>query len=71
MSGGFSSSGATTNQAKEGVEDVRGSELSTGGTHSPGMSSSGSVNNQADSDCQNEDDVGQRNPISTTKTTHK
>ncbi|UJR34944.1 hypothetical protein I4U23_027722 [Adineta vaga] len=56
-SGGFSSSGSASNQAKEGTEDIRGSEFSTGGKHSVGMSSSGSTNNQADSHCKNEDDV--------------
>lgn len=71
MSSGFSSSGSASNQAKEGVEDVGGSEFSTGGNHSPGMSSSGTINNQADSDCKNEDDVGGRhiNPSVTTRTT--
>jgi hypothetical protein len=64
MSSGFSSSGSSSNQAKEGTEDIEGSEFATGGNYSPGMSSSGTVNNQADSDCKNEDDVGglHRNP---------
>jgi hypothetical protein len=72
MSSGFSSSGSASNQAKEGIEDIKGSEFSTGGKHSSGMSSSGSANNQADSDCKNEDDVSGRHAISTdaTKTTH-
>ena len=69
MSSGFSSSGSASNQAKEGVEDVGGSEFSTGGKHSPGMSSSGTINNQADSDCKNEDDVGGRH-INPTPTQH-
>lgn len=74
MSGGFSSSGSASNQAKEGTEDIEGSEYSTGGIHSSGMSSSGTLTNQADSDCKNEDDVGGRhtNPNVVTKTTqHK
>jgi hypothetical protein len=50
-SGGFSSSGAASNQAKEGTEDIQGSEFSTGGNYTTGMSSSGSANNQAD--CKN------------------
>jgi hypothetical protein len=58
MSSGFSSSGSASNQAKEGTEDIQGSEFSTGGNYSPGMSSSGTLNNQADSHCKNEDDVG-------------
>jgi len=50
-SGGFSSSGSVSNQAKEGTEDIQGSKFSTGGNYSAGMSSSGSANNQAD--CKN------------------
>lgn len=71
MSGGFSSSGSASNQAKEGVEDIEGSEYSTGGTYSPGMSSSGTTNNQADSDCKDEDDVGGKrtNTTNVTNTT--
>ena len=55
---------------KECVEDIQGSEFSTGGNYSPGMSSSGTINNQADSDCKTEDDVGGRhiNPTVVTKT---
>lgn len=73
MSGGFSSSGSATNQAKAGTEDIEGNEFSTGGKHSLGMSSSGAVNNQADSDCKNEDDVGEKriNPNATSKTAHQ
>ena len=65
MSSGFSSSGSASNQAKEGTENIQGSEYSTGGVRSVGMSSSGSLNNQADSDCRTEDDVGQRSIPST------
>ena len=65
MSSGFSSSGSASNQAKEGTENIPGSEYSTGGVHSAGMSSSGSLNNQADSDCRTEDDVRQRSIPST------
>ena len=68
MSSGFSSSGSASNQAKEGIEDIKGSEFSTGGKHSSGMSSSGTTNNQADSDCKNEDDVVGQHTISTDTT---
>ena len=57
MSSGFSSSGASSNQAKEGTENVQGSEFSTGGTHSIGMSSSGTTTNQADAHCLNGNDI--------------
>ncbi|CAF1120278.1 unnamed protein product [Adineta steineri] len=68
MSGGFSSSGSYSNQAKEGTEDIHGSEFSTGGNYSRGMSSSGSETNQADPQCINEDDVGGRIPRTTIHT---
>lgn len=66
MSGGFSSSGSVSNQAEEGTENIRGSELSTGGTHSRGMSSSGTNTNQADGKCRTEDDVASRTPTAAT-----
>lgn len=69
MSGGFSSSGSVSNQAEEGTENIRGSELSTGGTHSTGMSSSGASTNQADAKCRTEDDVAGRTPTDTTNST--
>ncbi|UJR34942.1 hypothetical protein I4U23_027720 [Adineta vaga] len=56
-SGGFSSSGSASNQAKEGKEDIGGSEFSTGGKHSIGMSSSGSTTNQVDIQTKKEDDL--------------
>ena len=68
MSSGFSSSGASSNQAKEGTENVQGSELSTGGAHSIGMSSSGTTTNQADAHCVNENDV-QGSHVNVTSTT--
>ena len=66
MSGGFSSSGSVSNQAEEGMENIGGSELSTGGAHSLGMSSSGTNTNQADNKCRTEDDVASRTPTATT-----
>ena len=54
--GGFSSSGSTSNQAKEGTENIGGSEFSTGGKHSTGMSSSGSTSIQADIHSKSEPD---------------
>lgn len=68
MSGGFSSSGSVSNQAEEGTENIGGSELSTGGAHSAGMSSSGTNINQADAKCRSEDSVVGRTPSDPTKT---
>ncbi|CAF1393262.1 unnamed protein product [Adineta steineri] len=62
--GGFSSSGCVSNQGKEGIEDIQGNEYSTGGNHSFGMSSSGSINNQAHLNCKNKDDIGEHKTIS-------
>ncbi len=72
MSSGFSSSGCASSQAKEGIENVGGSEFATGGTHSLGMSSSGKGTNQADLKSVNEDNTGGRGTmtIGTTQNTH-